>query len=310
MFPIIKAGLQKDEEVVENAWQNNSMYSKNIAEKPMNLSWLVGVGKYRIIACVDTVKPKGVFNRSKQIATLTLQSLNHLFWPAVCINCGQNICETDNRLCKSCWGQLMGCCGADYCPCCGQDVSRYALLEGRCPNCQDKEIYFDQIGRGGVYREALRKMIPAFKLGGRTELDSVLGFLANSALQGSGFYNDIELFVPVPLHWSRRLARGYNQSQILARKLKHPKAKISTDLVRIRRTRSQPTMASASSRAANVAGAFAVRSDHQFTARTLCLVDDIKTTGATLNECAKTLKQAGASKVFAIVLAVAGQNAS
>ena len=142
---------------------------------------------------------------------------------------------------------------------------------------------------------------------GRTELDSTLGFLANAALQGSGFVNTIEFFVPVPLHWSRRLVRGYNQSQVLTRKLRHPTAKINTELVRIRRTKSQPAMASPAARARNVAGAFAVRRGHNVAGRALCVVDDIKTTGATLNECAKTLKEAGASKVFALVLAVAGQ---
>jgi ComF family protein len=149
-------------------------------------------------------------------------------------------------------------------------------------------------------------MILAFK-NSQTELDSTLGFLANSALQGSGFTDDIEFFVPVPLHWMRRLVRGYNQSLVLAKKLKHPKAEINTDLVRIRYTEKQVSM-SFSERAANVAGAFAVRKGHSFAGRKVCLVDDIKTTGATLNECAKTLKEAGTSKVYALVLAVAGQN--
>jgi predicted amidophosphoribosyltransferase len=57
----------------------------------------------------------------------------------------------------------------------------------------------------------------------------------------------------------------------------------------------------------NVKGAFAVRPDHRYAGRTVCLIDDIKTTGATLNECAGTLKHAGAAKVYALVLAVAGQ---
>ena len=254
-----------------------------------------------IIAGVDTTK-------LKQNAAFTLQSFNQLLWPAVCINCKESICETDANLCKDCWGELLACTGADYCPRCGKDASRFALVEGACPDCQGKEIYFDQMARGGVYGEALQRMILAFKKG-RTELDSVLGFLGNSALQGSSFVNAIEFFVPVPLHFSRRLVRGYNQSLVLARKLEYPKAKINTDLVRIRYTEKQ-VLVSLSKRAANVAGAFAVRRRHQFTGRALCLVDDIKTTGATLNECARVLKEAGASKVFALVLAVAGQNIS
>ncbi len=152
-------------------------------------------------------------------------------------------------------------------------------------------------------------MILAFK-NGRTELDSVLGFLANSTLQGSGFFNDIELIAPVPLHWTRRLRRGYNQSGVLARRLGHQSAKITTNLVRTRRTKAQPTMISAVARAKNVAGAFAVRRGHDFASRNICLIDDIKTTGATLNECAKVLKQAGASRVCALVLAVADQKLS
>lgn len=267
---------------------------------------MVNLGHLCIIAGVDTAKSKRTFALAKQAVTFTLQSLNQLLWPPVCINCRKSICETDNSLCQNCWDELLSCAGADYCPRCGRDVSKFAVLEGLCPDCQGKEVCFDQIARAGVYAQSLQKMILSFK-NNRTELDSVLGFLAGSALQGSGFYNDIELFVPVPLHWSRRLVRGYNQSQLLVRKLKHPTAKISTDLVRIRRTKSQPVMATPAARAKNVAGAFAVRCRHSFANRKICLVDDIKTTGATLNECARTLKQAGASKVFALVLAVAGQ---
>lgn len=236
----------------------------------------------------------------------TIQSFNQLLWPVVCINCRKSISETDNRLCGECWDRLIACTGADYCRRCGRDVGKFAVLAGKCPDCQGKEILFDCIARAGIYEHSLRKMILAFK-NGRTELDSVLGFLANSALQGGDFRNDVELFVPVPLHWTRRLVRGYNQSSVLAGKLKHPTAGISTDLVRIRRTRSQPAMVSSAARKRNVAGAFAVRRRHNFNGRCVCLVDDIKTTGATLNECAKTLKKAGASKIFAVVLAVAGQ---
>lgn len=261
---------------------------------------MVCAAKTCIIFGVDTGKVK-------RAATFTLQSLNQLFWPAVCINCRQNICETDNALCRNCWDELISCAGGDYCRRCGKDASKFAVVEGACPDCQGKQIHFDRIARSGIYSQSLRQMILSFK-NGRTELDTTLGFLANSALAGSGFCNDIEFFVPVPLHWSRRFVRGYNQALIIAKRLKHPSVKINTDLVRIRRTKSQPAMASPAARARNVAGAFAVRHRHKFEGAKVCLIDDIKTTGATLNECAKTLKEAGASKVFALVLAVAGQN--
>ena len=256
---------------------------------------------------MDRARPTRAFSRTKQVFRFALDGLEQLLWPAVCINCCRSICEVEDTLCKQCWEQLLECTGGDYCRRCGRDASRFSVLEGGCADCHDSQIHFDRIGRSGVYANALRKMILSFKKG-RTELDSMLGSLADSALQGSGFYDDIEFFVPVPLHWSRRLVRGYNQSLVLAKRLKHPSAKINSELVRIRRTRFQPLMASAAARAKNVAGAFAVRRGHNFAGRNVCLIDDIKTTGATLNECAKTLKQAGASKVFALVLAVAGQN--
>ena len=264
----------------------------------------VSGGEGRIIGGVDSAKPKGTIREGVRFA---LQGLNQLLWPAVCINCAESICETDKSLCRRCWDELLGCTGGDYCGRCGRDASKFGLVGGACPDCRSREFHFEAIARAGVYGRSLKEMIVAFKRG-RTELDSVLGFLGNSALQGGGFCREIEVFVPVPLHWSRRLARGYNQSLVLAKRLRHKKAKISTDLVRIRRTKFQPMMKSPAQRAANVAGAFAVRKGHGFAGRAICLVDDIKTTGATLNECARMLKEAGASKVFALVLSVAGQN--
>ncbi len=243
----------------------------------------------------------------KQLSSLALESFNHLLWPNVCINCRQHISKSNQCLCQNCWNELLTSACGDYCPRCGRDASKYAILNGTCPDCQGKQFFFDQISRAGIYNRTLREMVLAFKFSGRTELKTALGFLLNSALETMSLTNEIDFFVPVPLHFSRRLTRGYNQAHLLAKSLKHP-AKINTDLVRMRRTRSQPTMATPASRAANVAGAFAVRRGHKFKDRNICLVDDIKTSGATANECAKTLKQAGAEKVMVLVIGVAAQH--
>ncbi len=244
---------------------------------------------------------------SKWIVSIR-DGIGHLLWPGVCINCGQIIAAEEKGLCKKCSEALVRVSGPDYCRRCGRDVSRYAMIEGACSLCEKETIFFDGIARSGVYEGSLREMILSFK-SGRDELCKELGFLASSALEGSGFFEGIDFFVPVPLHWSRRLSRGYNQSLILARQLKHPSAKINTELVRIRRTRTQASMVTAGQRQKNVAGAFAMRSGHRLKGSRVCLVDDIKTTGATLNECSRILKEAGASKVFALVLGVAGQDA-
>jgi ComF family protein len=158
-----------------------------------------------------------------------------------------------------------------------------------------------------VYRGALRNLIIKFKLSDRTELLAPLVSLGQDAIGRANFRNAIDYVVPVPLHWRRRFQRGFNQSALIARGLNFNGARFNTDLVRIRHTRQQIVLTTEAARRKNVKGAFAVRNRHDFEGKNVCLFDDIKTTGATLNECAKVLKEAGAKKVFAFVLAVAGQ---
>ncbi len=259
------------------------------------------------MAVVPSARIHSGFGQAKRLSLLAWQGLNQVLWPPVCLCCGGQAGPDNSGLCRACWDQLLTGTAGEHCPRCGRDASRYGLVNGACPACQAEDIQFDGIARAGVYNGTLRQMILAFKHD-RTELETLLGTLADSAFQGSCFCKQIEMLVPVPLHWTRRLVRGYNQSHRIAGRLRHPTARICSDLVRVRRTRAQPAAATAAARQRNVKGAFAVRPDHRYAGRTVCLVDDIKTTGATLNECARTLKQAGAARVYALVLAVAGQD--
>ncbi len=251
-------------------------------------------------------KIQTLFETAKRTSSAAVEGLSHLLWPARCSCCSKVISKTTNGLCHDCWEGLLQCTGADYCARCGRDASKYAMLDGGCARCDDAEIFFDGIARAGIYDKSLRDMILAFKFNDRTELDARLWDLLNAAFAGSNFRDQIDLFVPVPLHWARRIHRGFNQSYLLCKGLKGASGRINTELVRIRHTERQWNL-SLNKRRNNVEGAFAVRNGHGFAGKSICLVDDITTTRATLDECSRALKAAGAQKVFALVAAVAMQ---
>ena len=168
----------------------------------------------------------------------------------------------------------------------------------------EKDYEFDGISRVGVYELTLRSLILAFKFSEKTELEARLSAMLRQAVVATSFYEQIDITVPVPLHWRRKLTRGYNQSCLLAKRIMPKGDHISTDLVRIRNTEQQWDLTHPQRRR-NVKGAFAVRKGHPFEGKTVLVVDDISTSGATLNECAKTLKSAGSKKVYTAVLATA-----
>jgi len=229
-----------------------------------------------------------------------------LLWPPLCGVCGESVNDSSDGFCKACWDEVMECAVGDYCRRCGKDAVKFDVVGGKCGVCDGTELFFDGIARAGVYQDALRKLIQGFKFSDRSELAGFLGQMADSAFQGSEFFDEVEMFVPVPLHWKRFLRRGYNQSKLLTKQLNHPTAKINCDLVRMRNTHRQWGL-EAAKRRKNVKGAFGVRKRHSFEGKTICLVDDISTSWATLNECAKTLKLAGADNVYAVVVSVAMQ---
>lgn len=251
-----------------------------------------------------SLSPVNLFLSVRRAAAYAVGGLDHLLFPPYCVLCQVSICRDDDGLCASCWQELARCIGGDYCRRCGRSASPFAIVNNRCGACQDEAFAFDGIVRAGVYESALRSLILAFKFHQRTEYAKRLSRMMADALAVSGLSARIDYFVPVPLHWRRHLERGYNQARLLSGGLCRPPARISADLVRTRYTRRQWNLTE-SQRRTNVKNAFAVRHGHPFAGKTVCLVDDITTSGATLNECAAVLKSAGAAAVYALVAAVA-----
>lgn len=235
------------------------------------------------------------------------QAGGHFLWPQQCLACKASILPSDDGLCQPCWQDLSKAVSADYCRRCGRDVSPYGIVQGKCGHCQDKQYRYDGVIRVGRYESTLRTMALSLKFAERTEWAKSLSKMMQDAVLASGMHAAFDYLVPVPLHWRRRLRRGFNQSHLLAKGMKLPRLRISTDLVRVRNTEQQWNL-KPPQRRRNVKGAFAVRKGHPFDGKKVALIDDITTSGATLEECAKTLKQAGAQKVVALVIAAANHD--
>jgi ComF family protein len=250
-----------------------------------------------------SIKPlwKAIGGEFNKLRLVTGQFL----WPAVCAVCLSMIEEDSGNLCTHCWQNFSAAVGHDYCRRCGRQVSRYGIIGNRCGHCLEEDLVYDGLCRVGFYDGTLKHMLAALKFQDKVELMDYIGPAFRQAFFAAGFAEKVQWLVPVPLHWRRRFQRGFNQSYLLAKYLKREALPISEDLVRSRYTPHQWQMHTDSQKRRNVKNAFIVRQGHPFEGKSVCLVDDITTSGATLVECARTLKQAGAVAVYAAVAAVA-----
>ncbi len=206
--------------------------------------------------------------------------------------------------CSDCRISIAHTSSAKYCQRCGRTLGPHQQMQkGRCPWCQNYSFALDAVCRIGVYQDALANAIVNLKyhhdMFGITSLTKLLA----GELTDQEWFDEAEALCPIPAHWTRRVKRGFNQSAIIANQLGKLTGKPVIPLIkRIKPTLPQPRL-SAASRAANVKDAFAVKGRWHLALSNVCLVDDVMTTGATLNEAARILKRAGAKNVFAAVFA-------
>jgi ComF family protein len=146
-----------------------------------------------------------------------------------------------------------------------------------------------------LFTDALRDIIHHLKYADRVSLAKPLGDMLKECLEREPFTG--ELVIPVPLHRSRERRRGFNQATLLAKRLGRPMA---TRLLRRRKDTPSQTGLTRSERKRNLASAFEALGD---VTGTVIVVDDVYTTGSTLNEIARTLKHAGAERVEALTVA-------
>jgi len=227
-----------------------------------------------------------------------------VFFPPLCVLCGGIRDESSRWLCRPCHDQLASNAAArTRCPRCSVNT---ALRSCTCDLVWDHP--FERIVSLFDYGDSVRTLVQHIKYRGMSGLAFHLGraFAGNLPV---GLWDGVECVAPIPLHFWRRMRRGYNQADCPARGIMAGASRTGiTYLVnaveRRRNTRTQ-TKLDRDQRHANLQGAFAVRpgSERKFAGRGVVLVDDVVTTGATTGVCAQTILDAGARFVRVVSLA-------
>lgn len=220
--------------------------------------------------------------------------------PPRCLACGVIVDEPD-ALCGRCWG-AMTFFAAPWCAICGLPFA-HPMGEGAvCGDCAREPPSWDVARAVMRYDKHSRRLVLSLKHGDRTHLAGALGRWMRRA--GREVLDRAELIVPVPLHWTRLFARRYNQAALLAHAIHRAGGPpVAPDwLVRRRRTPSQGRLGPLA-RERNVRGAFTLRPGRSVKGRRVVVVDDVMTTGATAEECARVLRRGGAEFVGVLTVA-------
>jgi ComF family protein len=241
--------------------------------------------------------------------------VSNLMFPPRCLACDGELADEHLavRICLACRDRIIP--GAvERCPRCGLavkgsladigDADRNRNQAHACEACRSRRMAFERVWTLGDYENELRSIVLRMKRHQEEPLSETMAEMLwqKTGSELGGWRPDV--LIGVPMHWSRRIVRGTNSAEmiarILARRLKLPQARGM--LVRSRLTQPQGSL-TRTARFSNLRKAFSLRDAHRFRETRVLLVDDVMTTGATCHEAARTLRKAGTSAVAVAVLA-------
>lgn len=239
-------------------------------------------------------------------ATLRLYGLAILdvVFPRICAVCDEPLDDADQgAVCRACWSEAEEVAGP-LCVTCGQPLRDPPRGRARCVACPQGDVHFDRAWSAVLYQGPVVAAIHDYKFGYRTANHLPLSRRLIQAFHVHCAHLPIDYVTPVPLHPAREREREFNQSALLAAALcRETRLMYAPELLRrARYTRPQSSLRGAA-RLTNVHDAFAAPCPEKTRDAVILLIDDVYTSGTTVNECARVLKLAGAARVLVLTAA-------
>ncbi len=227
-------------------------------------------------------------------------TLLDFFLPRLCVFCGEGAAgDSPAPVCPACEAKIERLKGP-LCPCCGSLCSDGA--DHLCGPCQTEPPPFSRVRAAVLYDDVgpPGQAIKGFKYSRRQDMLPVMHYWLRSP-HCLELVRDADLVAPIPLHPSRLRQRGFNQALLLARAF--PEVPLERELLHRQRPTHPQAGLNPEERRNNVQGAFAVHRAGLVRGKRILLIDDVFTTGATVQECARVLRQAGAREIDVITVA-------
>ncbi len=229
-----------------------------------------------------------------------------MLFPPVCSFCDLPLVAYMRRgvqLCNPCHAALTEGRSQRFCPNCGVPLPQSWPLTAKCPACPTRSA-IDQVVPLGVYCDELRQAVIRAKQFFEYPLAATLGTLLAEELVDRGWAESIDVVIPIPKYWIKRIIRGTNTAEVLAESMARimHRPLLPAALTGCRKTRKQ-SLLGRSERQRNMRGSFRVTNGYHFTDARVLIVDDIMTTGATAQDAARALRSSGAARITLSVVA-------
>ncbi len=247
-------------------------------------------------------------NNSYSMETVTMQVIQKIIYPFsvlgktvldvifpdTCGHCNNRIEDGEELFCTNCKDSI---------------PRNYLNTVASIKQKLHRKKYYTYIAWSFGYTDIMRSLIHDFKFNSFPMLDNFLAGAMKETLMSRDDLKFADFLVPVPLHRSRYRLRGYNQSHLIAKIISDKTGiPVFNGLKRIRNTSPQSLIKDDKEKVKNVKGAFSIKDDGGLSGKDVILIDDIVTSGSTVNECAKVLKQAGAENVYILAAVVSKNN--